>query len=253
MVPYLFYLILYPLLLLLSIFAGRRTAARSHRKSHQWKPLGVENGLMGFYGLLVSFTLVQSSNNAKERTEMTQRLADELSGLLRVAQTLDPGLRNEIRSFTFKSYRIMDEKRYDKRDSADAAITQVEILDKELDKYFLEYIKNNPASKPDIVSIMVKMDHLESVAYRILHSYHRRVPVFTLFVLIIYSLLMAFLIGFIGKYHGNHIYISTTIFVVISFVAINFIHDLDTPSRGFIKPNFEDINEVMKIYGIDKP
>lgn len=253
MLPYLFYLILYPILLIGSVLAGRRTATRSQRKSHQWKPLGVENGLVGFYGLLVSFTLVQSGNNARERAEMTQRLADELSALLRITQTIDPSLRTEIRSFTFQSYKVMQGKEYIKKDSVNAAISNVEALDKKLDVYFLDFIKTHPESKAEIVDIMVKIDHLESIAYRILHAYHRTVPTFTLFVLVLFSLLVAFMMGFIGKYNNNHIHISTTVFLVISFIIINFIHDLNTPARGFIKPDFQDIADVIKIYTIDEP
>ena len=248
MITYLFYLIVYPILLLASIFAGRKTAASSHRKGHQWKPLGVENGLMGFYALLVSFTLVQSGNHFKERLDMGQRLSDELSELLRITQTLDPEVSRQVRGFTFQAYKVMLEYKYHSKGSVYEVIGQVEALDKVLDKYLLSYIKVNPASKPEIVNIMVKIDHLESVAYRILHSYHRSIPIFILFVLVVYSLLIGFMLGFIGGYHKNHIHISTSIFVIISFITINFIHDLDSPGQGFIKPDFQDITDVVNMY-----
>lgn len=248
MAAYVFYLLVYPLLLFASIFAGRRTAARSHKKSHQWRPLGVENGLMGFYGLLVSFTLVQSGNHFKERLDMSQRLADELSELLRITQTLDAQVAGEIRSFTFRSYKIMEKYKYHADGSVYTIIGQVEGLDRELDRYLLAFIKANPGAKAEIVNIMVKLDHVESVAYRILHSYHRSIPIFILFVLVLYSLLIAFMLGFIGGYHKNHIHISTSIFVIISFITINFIHDLDSPSQGFIRPDFQDITDVINMY-----
>lgn len=248
MISYLFYLLVYPILLLGSIFTGRKTAERAHRRSHQWKPLGVENGLMGFFALLVSFTLVQSGNHFKERVDMGQRLADELSELLRITQTLDPGMAERIRAFTFKAHRVMLEYKYHTKGSVYEVIARVEGMDKELDKYLLAYIKNSPAAKTEIVNIMVKIDHVESVAYRILHSYHRSIPVFILFVLVLYSLLIGFMLGFIGKYYQNHIHISTSIFVIISFITINFIHDLDSPSQGFIKPDFQDITDVVNMY-----
>jgi hypothetical protein len=248
MVSYLFYLLAYPILLLTSIFIGRKTADNSHRKSHQWKPLGVEGGLMGFYGLLVSFTLVQSGSHFKERVDMGQRLADELSELLRITQTLDPEVAQQIRTFTFKAHKVMLEYKYHTRGSVYEVIGRVEDMDKELDKYLLAYMKANPASRTEMVNIMVKIDHVESVAYRILHSYHRSIPVFILFVLVLYSLLIGFMLGFIGRYYKNHIHISTSIFVIISFITINFIHDLDSPSQGFIKPDFQDITDVVNMY-----
>jgi hypothetical protein len=248
MISYLFYLLAYPVLLFAAVIAGRKTAASSHRKSHQWKPLGVENGLMGFYGLLVSFTLVQSGSHYKERVEMGQRLSDELSELLRITQTLDPQVAAQVRNFTFQSNQTMQEYKYDSKKSVYAVIAKVEATDKVLDKYLLAYIHANPASKTEIVNIMVKIDHLESVAYRILHSYHRNIPIFILFVLVVFSLLIAFMLGFIGRYHNNHIHISTGIFIIISFITINFIHDLDSPAQGFIRPDFQDITDVVNMY-----
>ncbi|HEY0611291.1 MAG TPA: hypothetical protein VGD35_16590, partial [Chitinophaga sp.] len=201
MISYLFHLLLYPLLLLASIFIGRKTAHNSERKGYQWKPLGIEGGLMGFYALLVSFTLVQSGNHFRERVDMGQRLADELSELLRITQTLDPGVAQQIRTFTFEAHKVMLEYKYNTKGSVYTVIGRIENMDKELDKYLLAYIKANPVSKTEMVNIMVKIDHLESVAYRILHSYHRSIPVFILFVLVMYSLLIGFMLGFIGKYY----------------------------------------------------
>lgn len=248
MISYLFYLVLYPFLLLTSIFIGRKTADNSHRKSHQWKPLGIEGGLMGFYGLLISFTLVQSGNHFRERVDMGQKLADELSELLRITQTIDGKVSGHIRQFIFKAHKVMLEYKYNNKGTVYKAISRVEDLDKELDKYLLDYIRANPASKTEITGLMVKIDHVESVAYRILHSYHRSIPVVILFVLVLYSLLMGFMLGFIGRYYKNHIHISTTIFVLISFITINIIHDLDSPAQGFIKPDFQDITDVIMMY-----
>jgi hypothetical protein len=248
MISYIFHLLLYPLLLLVSIFLGRKTAHYSEGKGYQWKPLGIEGGLMGFYGLLISFTLVQSGNHFKERVDMGQRLADELSELMRITQTVDEEVGGHIRGFIFKAYKVMLAYKYSSKGSVYTVIGRVEGLDRELDKYLLGYIKANPASKSEIVGIMVKLDHVESVAYRILHSYHRGIPLFILFVLVLYSLLMGFLLGFIGMYHKNHIHISTSIFVIISFITINFIHDLNSPAQGFIKPDFQDITDVIDLY-----
>jgi hypothetical protein len=248
MISYLFHLLLYPLLLVASIFLGRKTADNSERKGHQWKPLGIEGGLMGFFGLLISFTLVQSGNHFKERVDMGQRLADELSELMRITQAVDGEVSKHVREFIFSAHTIMMKYKVNTEGSVYKVIDRVEEMDRVLDKYLLDYIKANPASKTEIVGIMVKIDHLESVAYRILHSYHRSIPLFILFVLVLYSLLMGFLLGFIGRYHKNHIHISTSIFVIISFITINFIHDLNSPSQGFIKPDFQDITDVITMY-----
>jgi hypothetical protein len=53
------------------------------------------------------------------------------------------------------------------------------------------------------------------------------------------------------KFYDNHMHIIPITFVVISAIILNAIHDLDSPNIGFIKPNFNDITEVMQSFKIE--
>ncbi|GAA0552938.1 bestrophin-like domain [Chitinophaga japonensis] len=248
MLAYFFYLIIYPLLLLLSAWLGRITAARSLRKGHQWKPLGLEGGLLGFYALLVSFTLVQSGTRAHERDEMVHAMADDISEILRVAKTYDPALHNRVKSYFVDFYNIFREQPGADRERIEAQIDRIDRLDDVLDADLQRHIARDPSYRDRIAVLMSRTDRMESTYYRLMHSYHRTVPRIILMILMLFSLFIGFLAGFMGRYYGNHIHIVTTTFAVMSIVVLNVIHDLNSPAIGYIRPDFQDITEVMRSF-----
>jgi hypothetical protein len=247
---YFFYLLVYPAILLLSIFIGRKIAVRSLGKNHQWKPLGLENGIMGFYALLTSFTLVQSGGHANERDVMIHTIADDISEVLRVSGLDEPALHQRVRVYFSDFYGIInhpaetDEHRIAKR------INTIDSLDNILDADMRRYIKANPDARVKITTMLAKIDRMESTYYRFIYSYDKSVPKIILLMLVLFSLFIGFMMGFIGRFYGNHIHISTTTFVVMSILILNIIHDLDSPAVGFIKPDFSDIGEVMHTFRI---
>lgn len=250
MLSYIFYLLIYPLLLILCVFAGYRTAARLIRKNRLWKPLGLENGIVGFYALLVSFTLVQSSNHSQERGIMIHTIAGDISEILRVSAVYEPTTHTRVRQHFTDLYRIMQQPFGSTKESVSRQVSRIDSLDNTLDAWMVQYISAHPAARDEISSLLSRVDRMESVYYRLMHSYHRKLPKMILFVLILFSMSIGFLIGFISRVNGNRFFITAIIFVFMSAVTVNIIHDLDNPSYGFIQPQFDDIEEVMQTYQI---
>lgn len=250
MLSYIFYLLLYPFLLLGFIFLGRKTASHSIKKRYEWKPLGMENGLVGFYGLLVSFALIQSGNYANERQTMIHHVSDDASEILRTSVTFEPELGARIRSYFSSLFKTMEELPGTTPQDISLHIKTIDRLDEEMDKHLSAYIAAHPLEKDEITSLLAKVDRMISTYYRLMHSYHRTIPKLILAILLLFSLLIGFLMGFTGKRNGNQVHVSTTIFIVISFIIMNVINDLDNPSIGIIQPDFGNITEVMETYKI---
>lgn len=60
---------IYPIVLIGSVLAGYLVARyRYHDKNIAWKASGIENGIIGLFALLLSFTLLMSGNIQRERT-----------------------------------------------------------------------------------------------------------------------------------------------------------------------------------------
>ena len=74
-------------------FRGQRT----------WKVSGIENAVVGFYGLLLSFTLVQSSVSNKERIDLVHKESDAIPRFIAKISffPIQPGSLFERRSFKF--------------------------------------------------------------------------------------------------------------------------------------------------------
>lgn len=250
MLQYLFYLVAYPLLLVLSTILGRIAAGRSLKRHRDWKPLGMENGILGFYALLTSFTLVQAGNQARDRELMVHTVADDISEILRTGLTYEHTLNASIRAYFTDFYKIIQEPFKANRESISQRLLVIDKRDDTFDAEMQRYILDHPAERGNISNLLSRIDKMESIYYRFMHSYHRTMPKMILLILVLFSLLIGFLMGFAEKLHGNRMHISTIIFVIISVIILNVIHDLDNPAFGFLKPSIEDIGEMMETYGI---
>lgn len=250
MLSYIFYLLVYPLLLILSVYAGHRMAARQRKNDRFWKPLGLENGIVGFYALLISFTLVQSGNHSQERSVMLHTIAADISEILRTSAAYDSTAHNHVRRYFTDFYQIMRRPFGQTRASVERHIEMIDSLDHVFDVRMAQYIAGNPTERDKVISLLSRTDRMESTYYRFMHSYHRKLPKMILIVLILFSMSISYLIGFISRVHQNRSFITAIIFVFMSVVTVNIIQDLDNPAFGFIQPRFDDIEEVMNTYQI---
>lgn len=250
MVSYIFYLVIYPLLLILCVYVGSRLATRQLKKGNSWKPLGLENGIVGFYALLTSFTLVQSGNQSHERTNMVHTITADISEILRISSVYDTAVHERVRTYFTDFYRFVKQPVDKNRESVVKKVRSIDSLDNNFDHYMREYLATHPADWDKISALMAKTDRMESTYYRLIHSYHRQLPKMILWVLFLFSMSLSVLIGFIGKVNGNRFRITGFIFVFMSVIIVSIIHDLDNPAFGFIRPSFDDIEEVMNTYHI---
>ncbi|MRG45813.1 hypothetical protein GFS24_11855 [Chitinophaga sp. SYP-B3965] len=250
MVSYIFYLVIYPLLLILCVFMGNRLAARQLKKGYTWKPLGVENGIVGFYALLTSFTLVQSGTQSHERSNMVQTITTDISEILRVSAVYDHTVYEQVRLYYTDLYQFIKLPVGTTREKVVERVRSIDSLDSNFDQHMQQYLAAHPAEWDRISTLMAKTDRVESTYYRLMHSYHRTLPKMILWVLFLFSMCLSVLIGYISKNNGNRYRITSFIFVFMSVIIVSIIHDLDNPAFGFIRPSFDDIEEVMNTYNI---
>jgi ABC-type dipeptide/oligopeptide/nickel transport system permease subunit len=248
MSSYIFYLIVYPLLLMLSLYIGMLFAKKAQKKKYEWKPLGMENGLVGFYALLISFSLAQAANHHRERVAYIHETGDKMALLIRKSELYDPVLKERLKPYYSQLFVILLGEIQVSQKEVHQSIDKIEVMDNNLDAYLIEYSKTSPENEHEVNELMGLIEQMEDVYYRLMYSYHENTPHLILFILVVFSLLIGVLMGFINKIHHNQVHISAVIFIIISFLITNTIHDLDTPSLGFIKPNFEDIRDVKESF-----
>src|SRR5262249_33272685 len=99
--------LLYPILLISSVVLGFYLAQRYYRGQNKtWKASGIENGVIGIFSLLISFTLLSSNNSLKDRNSLIHQQADALAQMNREAQFLSPQQRREVNRFIIDHINI---------------------------------------------------------------------------------------------------------------------------------------------------
>src|SRR5688500_6695939 len=92
--------ILYPVMLIGMIITGYFIASKYYYKRQvAWKPSGIENGILGLFGLLLSFTLLMSGNAQKERTIMVHQMGDGVAQMKVASDVLAPQDRQVVYAY----------------------------------------------------------------------------------------------------------------------------------------------------------
>lgn len=248
MFQYFFFIILYPTLLILSILVGTKYASYRLNLNKSWKNIGLESSLMSIYALLLSFALAGSSNNASERNEEIYDVADRLSLIVKKSKFFEPELQNTVHKYLKGFFDIHEHNLNANAAETGVVISKVISNDQKLDDFLISYLNKYPASKSEIGELTTNTSGLRSAYIRLTQNYGKTTPSLIIAILILYSFMMGFLIGFMKKFHSNETFIVSTIFVIISAVMIGAIWDQDHPGIGFIRPKYESINEVSNLF-----
>jgi hypothetical protein len=244
---YLFYLLIYPALLVLFIILGVQYAKRLLHRNKTWKPVGIENGLMGIYALLISFSLVIAGNHARERMITIHQEADELALLFRKSKFYEPALQQAVKNYMVGFYRIQLNNTNPSPRESMQLIDKVENLDAGLDEFLIRYTHANPQSGPEVNELISTIERLGDKYFLLLYSYGEQTPKLIIIILVVYSLMLGFLLGYMSRMQQNKVFVTIAVFVTISIIMINAVHDLDTPAKGIIRPNYQDLYNIKEL------
>ena len=248
MLQYIFFLLLYPSLLLFSVFTGGLYASHRERQNKTWTNIGLESSLMSIYALLLSFALVGSSNHANQRNDEIYAVADKLSLVVKKSKFYEADLKKGVNDY-LKSFFIIHNNNLNLNAAENEIMAQKVIKnDQKLDDFLEAYQKKHPSSTSEISEITSNTSSLRSAYIRLTLNYGKSTPSLIMSILILYSLMMGFLIGFLKRSHSNETFIVTSIFIIISAIMIGAIWDQDHPGIGFIKPDYQSITDVSDLF-----
>ena len=241
------FLVLYPLLLIAFLWAGFFYHKRSYlKRRREWKNIGVESTIIAIFSLLLSFALVRSGNAVHERSVMVHESGDDMAMLYRQSKFMDEPFHKEVRNYLLQYTSIVLDKPDPSPEDCLTLIHQIDALDKKLDEYFKNYLRENPSRESRVLSMMERSEVIGEVYYRLLYSFRERTPSSIIWVLIILSFIIAGLVGFLNATQEHSGYLIPLAFVSITVLLIFTIRDLDNPGKGFIKPNYEDVQSVRQ-------
>jgi hypothetical protein len=243
----LFYLLIFPVALLLCIYLGSYYARKVLKKKAVWKPVGIEAGLMGIFALVISFSLLIAGNHARERTTSIHQESDDLALLLRKSKFYEPELQQEVKKYMTGFYTIQLNNLNPRPEESAVLVNAVEQLDSTLDEFLKKYLKTHPAADQQINELIGLIESVGDKYFLLLYSYSETTPKLIGVLMVIFGCLMGILVGFMNRMQENKYHITLVIFIIVVTIMIYSIHDLDSPATGLIRPDYTDIINIKQL------
>ncbi len=238
----------YPLTLWLAVYLGGEFARRRYlARGLAWKSIGVEGGIFGMFGLLLSFTLVASGTAVKARDATVHAEASSIAELHRQAKLYPPELRTLVNSFLQRS--LAEQLRHP-TPSPEACLGLVrysEKLGRQLDRDLLAYLARQPTQQAAVQQVLTLASAKNANYLALLYTFRERTPRTILVALGGLSWVMGFLIGFMNCFQDDPSPLVPIVFIVTVAVLVTTIRDLDNPGRGVVTPDYDDLRHVQAV------
>lgn len=238
---------IYILTLIISVASGYLFARyRYFKKQRLWKNSGVENAIIGFYGLLLSFTLVQSGVSNKDRIGYIHQEADALSTIYRESFFLRDSTRQEMQQAVMVIMEL--NLKAGKADAEELILIYTAINDAYDDTWakVREIVREKTVDSETMEVIKDGLNRAIAVNYKIQYSHQERTPMRIMILLIVGSWLVGILIGFTNGFNEEHHFLVPIIFISLTGLTLLAIRDLDNPASGVIRPSYQNYEDLIK-------
>lgn len=238
-----FFLPLYFVLLAASVVAGYFVAKKRYvAKERKWTPSGVESSILGFFALLISFTLSSAFGSAKTRNALVHQEADAVAQLYRES-LLSPALQAEVKTFLLNH---LDAQLRFYREEGEEADPLLHRLTQQSESFY-QSVMHDSTKKSAFARFSAAYNGLSSATFSLVYSYSERTPTAVMLLLIGSSLLIGLLIGFMNGFHPKPHVLVPLLYVLMVFFTLKTIRDLDDPQRGNVRPHYQNFDELRTL------
>lgn len=243
-----FFSIMYPVTLIISVIIGYYWANRFYtRKNKEWKASGIESAVIGLFGLMLSFTFLSSGNAMRERNNLVHKLADAAADMRRESLFVSDTLKSYSKEFLLRYLNAQIDFNSEIHTDKDDFIRDVSTINGIYLTRLTDYSKISPAHMQDVRLILSSFNQLNTFFYRIMYSYEERTPRLIILLIIISSWFIGMLIGFMNGFYKARHYLVPVIFIILVALSVQTIRDLDNPTKGSIKPDYNNFKQQRDI------
>ena len=243
-----FFNTLFTIALVCSVGSGIYSAIK-FRKKKTWESTGVESAVIGIFGLIISFTFLQSGNAHKERSGFIHDESTAIDKLFRYSKQMPDSFALETKTMLINF--LDNQFSFDKKELDNGKLVSAngEKILGDYWNYLSQYRRQttNPIDAAQLDKINMVFENFKYSTTRHAFSYAERTPGIIIFLLTISSLLVGFLVGFMGGVKNNIHYLVAIIYIVIISMVMMVIRDLNDPYRGLIKPDYMNLKRNYKI------
>jgi hypothetical protein len=240
----------YPFTLLAAVWAGVAYArGRYHSRQRKWQAVGLEGGVFGMYGLLLSFTLVASGNAVRARDAAVHAEAADALALSQQSLFCAPALRTATAGY-LRHYLAL-QLRHPTPTPAQCrlVISELTTANHAFNLRLAAYAARHPTETSAVQSLQGQAGALHATALALLYSFRERTPSITVVSLVCLSWAMGFLLGFMNAFQPQPSWVLPVLFVGTAALLLTTVRDLDDPSRGIITPDYEDLFRTRQLLG----
>ena len=249
----LFFTLAYPLSLLLAVAVGYLFAEISYRRRGRiWKPSGIENALVTIFGLLLSFTLLSSNNSLKERTILIHQSSDAVAELYRESELLPSAGPVIVRGLLLRFLALELAEHGPKPLPDPAHARKIMVLYRQAWQQLRDAIRASTLRPDDVRRLLPAFYKLNNATSRLHYSYQEGTPYPIIALLLISSWAIGVLVGFSNSAQESRHYFVPILFVIISVLTVQAIRDLDNPELGFIRPNYNNLQDLQRLITQDQ-
>ncbi|WP_114789947.1 hypothetical protein U0035_11520 [Niabella yanshanensis] len=234
----LWWMIFYVVLLFTSLLLGIRYGT-VHKKKRSWESSGIENAIIGIFGLIISFTFLQAGNAHRERSANLHREVNNIDMLYRYSRELPDSMYRYTQ--VMLTGFLQNQLHYEKTGDVTTFATSRKMSDTYW-KHLRHFKKQAAPQQAEIVDkISGYFEQIMAAATSYAYANYERTPVFIMFLLITVSLLIGFLVGFMNGIKSRvHFLVPIIYFVTISLTML-VISDLNNPRIGLIRPGYHHL------------
>ncbi len=236
---------LYPVTLIASVVGGYIVARKYWvKKNRIWKPSGIEGGVIGFFSLVISFTLIIAGNSMRDRVALLHQEADGAAQMLRDADLYGSTQADSIRSYLKDVMRA--QILFDSLQSYDPAALRATVTRRSVSfwKNFAMQDKQSDSTWRKINLFQPHYNLFTSSFYRFVYSYEERMSLRLILLITISSYLIGILVGFMSGMQPEKNLLVLVIYVFLVTATMETILDVNDPYQGIVRPNYENLKDI---------
>jgi hypothetical protein len=239
--------LIYLLVLICMVIAGIGLSRKLRiEESEDWKSNGLLNAIIGFFSLLLAFTLSSSSNSNKARISFIQQHRGAIANLYRQSFLFDDSLRRSVKEYTINAIEIkLSAIHINSTQSIRELYRKSELFNITYLRSMSELARASSQSHTGARSITDEMSKIIDLDAKVHYSNQERTPAVVMLLLTIGSWTIGFLMGMTSVLFRKRYYLGPIIFTVLTSLTVLIIQDMDNPHHGVVRPPYNIYQDLL--------
>lgn len=239
--------LIYLLVLICMVLVGIALSKKLRvAESEDWKSKSLVSAIIGFYSLLLAFTLSSSSESNKGRISILQQHRGGIANLYRQSFLFDDSLHRSVKEYAIKAIELkLSVDTINSAQSIKELYRRSALFNNTYLRSISTLARNDSQSHIGLKSISDEMNKIINLDAQVHYRNQERTPAPVMLLLLICSWMIGFLMGMGGVLFRKRYYLGPIIFTVLTSLTVLIIQDMDNPHQGFVRPPYDIYQDLL--------